>query len=106
MSKIRDAQEKNIENKIIQQMDEELEKTDMNESTIKTSTNIMKESMKTHETMNNNLVKTKELLKQLKITANFESVVYYSALTFYICVIVYIILDRTLIKWFFDKQQN
>ncbi|KAL7721448.1 t-SNARE coiled-coil-like proteiny domain-containing protein [Entamoeba marina] len=105
-SSIRDAEQSYSLKNIADRIEEEINKTDVSYSTIKESTDRLKESSHTHEQIGDALNESKSLLRNLYLRANFEDMLFYSSIIFYIVVILYIISTRTIISWFFSDENK
>lgn len=103
MSNIRDAHEAYTVQTILHRVQEENERADDSFNTLKQSTDRLKASLETQQSINDSLDESRSRLFHIKLTALSEDLLFRSGLIFYVCVICYIILSRTLFAWFFSK---
>ena len=79
-----------------QRLHEENERSDAAITTLTQSTERFVESMRTHQQMQASLSESNTLLSQLFVRVNLEDLIFYAALGFYLAVVLYIVLARTL----------
>ncbi|ELP87421.1 hypothetical protein EIN_096880 [Entamoeba invadens IP1] len=106
MSKIREAHESYTTLNVLKRIEEENQHTGENFEIIKESTERIKASITTQEDISSSLAESKSQLFWMKVTANQEEIIFKGGLLFYILVIIYIILTRTVIAWFFAAEQK
>ncbi|EDS89848.1 hypothetical protein EHI8A_062920 [Entamoeba histolytica HM-1:IMSS-B] len=103
MSDIRKAHDNYTTQTILKRIQEESDRTGESYETIKQSTDRIKSSLNTQNDISETLNTSKRQLFFMKITANAEDLFFKSGLLFYVLVILYIIVSRTIVSWFFSN---